>query len=245
VAAEGGRLMMTNRDALQLLYRTTKYNLKIIFASRFIYFMVAAVLFYFLITVINLFSPDANSTEADVYYLLILPGILLIFYPTAFGIQNDVDSHMLETLFGIPNYRYKVYLVRLAIIYCAVYVLLVGLSLISAVALAPLSVFDMAFQLMFPVFFLGCLTFMFSTIVKNGNGTAVTMVVIGMILWITTGFLETSKWNIFLNPFNLPDNFSEVVWATVILKNRLILATGMLLFVLYGLLNLQKREKFM
>jgi hypothetical protein len=244
LVAAGGR-MMSYRHAVELLYRITKYNLKIIFASRFIYFLVAAVLFYFLITVINVFSPDANSTEGDVYFLLILPGILLIFYPTAFGIQNDVDTHMLETLFGIPNYRYKVYLVRLAIIYCAVYVLMVALSLVSAVALAPLSVFEMAFQLMFPVFFLGCLTFMVSTVIKNGNGTAVTMVITGLFLWITTGFLETSKWNIFLNPFNIPDNFSDVVWASVILKNRLILATGMLLSVLYGLLNLQRREKFM
>ena len=151
---------------------------------------------------------------------------------------------MLETLFGIPNYRYKVYLVRLVIIYCAVYILLLGLGMVSAVALTPLPVFEMAFQLMFPVFFLGCLTFMVSTVVKNGNGTAVTMVILGIILWITTGFMETSKWNIFLNPFNLPENYSDVVWASVILKNRLILATGMFLSVLYGLLNLQKREKF-
>jgi hypothetical protein len=244
VVTAGGR-MISYRNALELVIRIMRYNLKIIFASRFIYFLVAAVLFYILITVLNVLSPDANSTEGDVYFLLIFPGLLLIFYPTAFGIQNDVDTHMLETLFGIPNYRYKVYLVRLVIIYCAVYALLVGLSLISAIALAPLSVFEMAFQLMFPVFFLGCLTFMMSTVIKNGNGTAVTMVIVGIILWITTGFLETSKWNIFLNPFNIPENFSDVVWASVILKNRLMLATGMLLSVLYGLLNLQRREKFM
>lgn len=235
---------MSYRHMLELLYRIARYNLKIIFASRFIYFFVAAILFYLLITILNILSPDANSTESDVYFLLIFPGILLIFYPAAFGIQNDVDTHMLETLFGIPNYRYKVYLVRLVIIYCAVYILLLGLGMVSAVALTPLPVFEMAFQLMFPVFFLGCLTFMVSTVVKNGNGTAVTMVILGIILWITTGFMETSKWNIFLNPFNLPENYSDVVWASVILKNRLILATGMFLSVLYGLLNLQKREKF-
>ncbi|MGV8139149.1 MAG: hypothetical protein AB2L20_28480 [Mangrovibacterium sp.] len=39
-------------------------------------------------------------------------------------------------------------------------------------------------QVMFPVFFIGSLAFMFSTIIKNGNGTAVVMVILGVLAFI-------------------------------------------------------------
>lgn len=44
------------------------------------------------------------------YSMLLVPSILLIFYPTCFGIQNDQDAKTLEIIFGIPNYRYKIWL---------------------------------------------------------------------------------------------------------------------------------------
>ena len=86
-----------------------RYNLRIIFANKFIWFLIAALavfLFFAVQTVIN----RGSMGEDTIYSLLIFPGILLIFYPTVFGIQNDDDSRMLEILFGIPNYRYKVWL---------------------------------------------------------------------------------------------------------------------------------------
>ena len=219
------------------------YSLKIIFANKFIYFLTAAVIFFLLVTTINLFS-GGSTVVADVYYILLFPGILLIFYPTTFGIQNDEDSGMLENLFAIPNYRYKVWLPRLGFTYVLVFLLLLVLSGLSSFALINVPIFDMVYQLMFPIFFLGSLAFAFSTIVRNGNGTAVFMVIIGLIFWISSGILEGSEWNIFLNPFELPEEVSENIWGTVIASNRLYLFSGTLLCILYGLFNLQNREKF-
>lgn len=220
-----------------------RYSLKIIFANKFIYFLLAAVIFFLLVSVIHLFS-SSNAEEADVYYLLLFPGLLLIFYPAAFGIQNDEDSGMLENIFAIPNYRYKVWLPRLAMIYILVFLLLIFLTAISSLAFIMVPIFDMVFQLMFPIFFLGSLAFALSTVVRNGNGTAVVMVIIGLVFWISSGILRDSEWNIFLNPFDLPRDISEAIWETVITNNRLYLLTGTILSILYGLFNLQKREKF-
>jgi hypothetical protein len=97
---------------------------------------------------------------------------------------------------------------------------------------------------MFPIYFLGSLAFLFSTIIKNGNGTAVVMVIIGVLLLILSGILERTLWNIFLNPFSIPNRLNEMVWQEITLKNRIFLSVGTVLFVLYGLFNLQKREKF-
>ncbi len=230
-------------NLLEIIIKQFNYSLRIIFANKFIYFLTAAVIFFLIVTTINLFSP--GSTESgDVYYILLFPGILLIFYPTAFGIQNDDDSGMLENIFAIPNYRYKVWLPRLVMIYILVFFLLIILSLISSFALTVVPVLNMVFQLMFPIFFLGSLAFAISTMVKNGNGTAVIMVIIGIIFWISSGILEESEWNIFLNPFFLPGEMNEAIWNTVITNNRLYLLAGTILSILYGLMNLQNREKF-
>jgi len=231
------------KNTLDIGVKLFRYNIKIIFANKFIYFLLAAVIFFLLVTVINLFSND-SPTESTVYYLLLFPGILLIFYPSAFGIQNDVDTRMIEIIFGIPNYRYKVWLVRIILIYIIVYINLLVLSFLCGLALVQVPVFEMVFQLMFPIFFLGSLAFMFSTLIRNGNGTAVVMVIIGLAFWIASGILGNSKWDIFLNPFQIPSDINEAIWAGIALDNRIFLFVGTIIWILYGLLNLQKREKF-
>jgi hypothetical protein len=201
------------------------------------------VIFFLLVTVIGLFS-DSDPTAGSVYYLLMFPGILLIFYLTTYGIQNDVDSGMIEIIFGIPNYRYKVWLARMAIIYIIVFLILMLLTLVSASALVAIPMVEMVCQLMFPIFFLGSVAFMLSTLIKNGNGTAVAMVVIGLGFWIAGGIVGNGKWNIFLNPFQVPSDINETIWKNIVANNRIYLSAGSVLAMLYGLLNLQKREKF-
>ncbi|NOZ60373.1 MAG: hypothetical protein GXO74_01690 [Calditrichaeota bacterium] len=231
------------KNSLSLINSLVKFNLKIIFANKFLYFLLAAVIFFLLVTILNLASSDSEVSEGIVYYWLLVPGLLLVFYPTVFGIQNDVDSRMIEILFGIPNYRYKVWLVRMALIYFVVALILLILALLSSVALIPISVFSMVYQLMFPIFFIGCAAFMISTMVRNGNGTAVAMVIIGLFFWIGTGFLP-DKFNLFLNPFSVPSNVNEAVWADTTFNNRLYIFIGTIISVLVGLIMLQKREKF-
>ena len=103
------------------IWRMLRYNLKIIFANKFIWFLTAAVGFFVMVTLITLFSGNM-VTSGTIYNLLLYPGLLLIFYPTVFGIQNDEDNRILEILFGIPDYRYKVWLVRLIMIFILVFV---------------------------------------------------------------------------------------------------------------------------
>lgn len=238
--------MSIKKNILNLIEIITKqfnYSLKIIFANKFIYFLLAAIAFFIFVVIIHLFS-DNNAEKADVYYALLFPGILLIFYPTTFGIQNDEDSRMLENIFAIPNYRYKVWLPRLLMIYVLVFVLLIFLTMVSSISLIPVPIFEMVYELMYPIFFLGSLAFALSTVVKNGNGTAVVMVIIGLLFWISAAILDESAWNIFLNPFDVPNNMSETIWENVSTNNRLYLMAGTILALLLGLFNLQNREKF-
>lgn len=221
-----------------------RYNLKIIFANAFIYFLLAAIGIFVLFVILNLVNAESNPNEATIYSWLLLPGFVLIFYPTIFGIQNDVDTGMIELLFSIPNYRYKVWLVRLVLIYLLVFAILLGLSLLASVTVVGVPAVRMALQLMFPIIFGGSLAFMLSTLVRNGYGTMVVMIIIGMALWIVSESLATSKWNLFLNPFRLPSNVNEAVWAETTFNNRLYLVIGSVISILMGLRLLQRREKF-
>jgi len=224
-----------------LVVRMVRYNMKIIFAQRFGWFVLVALLVFLLIAGITVY--DGSPVETPfIYGALILPGILLLFYPTVFGIQNDEDARVLEILFGIPNYRYKVWMVRLAMIYVILYVILVLFAEIASIGLFRINIFEVSWQLMYPMYFTGMLAFMLSTLIRNGTGTAVVMVVLGVGLFLLGETVDRTFWNIFHNPYALPRRMNEVVWHTITVKNRIFLVTGGTLFLLTGLLNLQKRE---
>lgn len=232
-----------NKNTATIVWRTIRYNLKIIFAGKFVWFLIASFAFYLFFSIMSIYEGDALG-EGMVYNLMLFPGILLIFYPSVFGIQNDEDARILEILFGIPNYRYKVWLVRLMMIFIQVFLILIVYGYVSSYLLYTVRPLEMAYQLMYPIGFMGGMAFMFSTLIKNGNGTAVIMILIGVTLLILGGNFERSQWNIFLNPMELPNNFNAVIWEGIVFKNRIFLGVGMVVFLLYGLFNLQNRERF-
>jgi hypothetical protein len=234
-----GRLGGGFRTLISLM----RYNLKVVFGNKFIYFLGASILFYLLITSLNFFSETPESIEG-VFYQLMFPALLIIFFPTVYGIQNDEDARILEIIFGIPNYRYKVWLIRLFMILIMAFVYLLFISFLSNIILLNVPVFKMTMRLMVPITFFSMIGFFFSTMVKNGNGTAVIVVVLGLIAWILTEPLASSKWNIFLNSFKLPKGMTEQVYQNVVDGNHITFLIASLVAILWGLINLQNREKF-
>ena len=198
--------------------------------------------FAFIITIAIFDDPDFN--EAVIYGFLVFPGLLLIFYPMAYGIQNDDDSKMLETIFGIPNYRYKVWLVRFVLAVGVAFVILLVLGSIANFTLYRFNLLPMVGQVLFPILFLSSLAFMLSTLIKNGNGTAIVIVIVSFIFFVFAEPLEYNVYNVFLNPFSEPREMSEFIWHSIIFKNRIYLIVASVLCLLYGMFNLQFREKF-
>jgi hypothetical protein len=227
-----------------LVQKMILYNLRIIFANKFVWFLVGSVLFYIGLSVIYVSTNDVSRVD-DLYGVFIFSGILLVFYPSVFGIQNDQDARTIEILFGIPNYRYKVWLVRIMLIFVITFLIMLVFTFLSSVLIVKFRVVNVTAQVMVPVLFLGMMAFMLSSVIRNGNGTAVVMIIFGMFFMILSDNLRKSQWNVFLNPYNLPYDVNEATWAIITLKNRITLITGTILFLLAALYNLQKREKFM
>ena len=234
---------MKRFNRIFLIVNIIRYNLKVIFSGRFVYFLLAAWLFFLVIAGIMLFS-DAVPDITDIYDLLIFPGILIMFYPVVYNIQHDKDSRMLEIIFGVPDYRYKVYLLRFLIAMLLLTVLMLLMAFFSWFSVVKIPVFAMVLQLMAPLFFLACLTFLLTTLIRNGNGAAVVMVVIGLVFFILSEPLAKSKWNLFLNPYNIPVDMHVTVWMNVVHQNRLMLLIGAVIALLWGMVNLQHRERF-
>jgi hypothetical protein len=161
-----------------------------------------------------------------------------------FGIQNDQDAKIIEIIFGIPNYRYKVWLFRLLIAYVICFVITFFLAALTNWLLVEISVTELTLQVMVPAFLIGTLSFMFSTIVRNGSGTAVIIIIIGLVFFIWSAFLATSKWNIFINPFDLPSNMNPILFKSLLVDNRLIMLTASVIAMLIGLYKTQEREKY-
>ena len=227
-----------------LIQKMILYNLRIIFANKFIWFLASSVLFYIGLSIIYVSTNDVSRVD-DLWGVFIFSGILLVFYPSVFGIQNDQDARTIEILFGIPNYRYKVWLVRIMLIFIITFLIMLVFTFLSSVLIVKFGILNVTAQVMIPVLFLGMMAFMLSTVIRNGNGTAVVMIIFGLFFMILSDNLRKSQWNVFLNPYYLPYDVNEATWAIITLKNRITLITGTILFLLAALYNLQKREKFM
>lgn len=229
---------------IQNAFVMVKYNLKIVFGNRFIYFLISAIVLSFLIIGINLFNGEMLG-EQSVYTILLLTGALLVFYPASFGIQSDKDARTMEIIFGIPDYRFRVWFMRLMLIYALTFIVMLLLAYLIRYVFVSFAVFEMVLQVLFPLAFLGFLTFFLSTVLRSGNATAATIIILGFILMVLSDEISQSMWNVFFNPYAIPSGTSEMVWSVLSSKNRIFLGSGAVVFLLAALMNLQKREKLL
>lgn len=222
-----------------------RYNATQVFAGKFLYFLLLALLVFCTVVVIITAQEEVPPNAAAVYYYLLVPGVLLVFYPAAYCVQGDVDARMLETIFGIPDYRYKVWLARLVVQQLVIALLVLALAALCQLALTDFSLWAMVFHVMFPVLFLGCAGFMAATLTRNGNGAAAVLLIVGLLAWMMAPeLLQGSRWNLYHNPFEEARDYESIVQETATFYNRVYLLVGAALATLTGLLRLQQRERF-
>jgi hypothetical protein len=221
-----------------------RYSAFLNFSGRGLAFVVLAVVVFLAVIVFSLMSRSAARGAEQVYNYLLLPALLLTFYPSAFAIQSDKDAGMIETLFGIPDHRFKVWLVRLATLLVLIAGILFLLALFCRIGLTEFPVGAMVFQLLFPVLFLASLGFFLACLTGNGNATAVLLVVILLVFLGLAGTLKGSAWFIFHNPFASVTQLQALVWKKITLSNRLYLSIGSVFLLMLGLLRLQNRERY-
>ncbi|MGB2906628.1 MAG: hypothetical protein WBB73_05990 [Candidatus Aminicenantaceae bacterium] len=229
---------------IKTLITFLRYNALHIFGGRFIIFLALALGLFFLVLLVGLLGRGGTPNSEQLYNYLLAPGILLVFYPAVYGIQKDQDTRMVETLFGIPDYRYKVWLTRLVTLYLIIATIVFALVLLCRITLADFPVWRMVSQVMMPVIFLGSLAFFISAQSTSGNVTAVILVIILMFFWVLGDEIQDSAWFLFHNPFRSVEALQSMVLSQTTFYNRLYLVLGSVITTLFALLRLQNREKF-
>jgi hypothetical protein len=237
---DGAKILGRIRDVWAFLRYSAYQN----FSGRALGFIGLAVAVFLAVLVFSLMSRSAARGPEQVYNYLLIPAVLLTFYPSAFAVQSDKDAEMIETLFGIPDHRFKVWLVRLATLLVIVAAILLLLAVFCRIALTEFPVGAMVGQLMFPVLFLASLAFFLACLTGSGNATAVILVVVVLGFWGLAGTLKASPWFVFHNPFTSVNAIQAVAWAKTTLSNRLMLSIGSLFLLMLALLRLQNRERY-
>ncbi|MBM3294638.1 MAG: hypothetical protein FJY82_08935 [Candidatus Aminicenantes bacterium] len=220
-----------------------RLNAAHVFSGRAAWFLVLAGGVFLLIVVLHLLGREAAFTSRKIYDLLLVPGILLVFYPAAFAIQNDKDAGMLETLFGLPDYRYKVWLARYGALYATTAGLLFTLSALCRVGLSDFPLVKMVLELMVPVLFTGSLAFFTASRTGSGPATAVILLVVLLLFWLFREPLAGSPWYLFHNPFAEGSEIQALSLAKTTVANRIYFLSGSVFLTLLALLRLQNREK--
>jgi hypothetical protein len=221
-----------------------RYSASLNFAGRGLSFVVLAVVVFLGVVVFSLMSRSAARGPEQVYNYLLIPALLLTFYPSAFAIQSDKDAEMIETLFGIPDHRFKVWLVRLATLLVLVAAILFLLALFCRIGLTEFPVGAMVLQLFFPVLFLASLAFFLACLTGSGNATAVILVVVLLVFLALAETLKASSWFLFHNPFAGISQIQSMIWKKITLSNRLYLSIGSVFLMMLALLRLQNRERY-
>lgn len=224
------------------IIKLIRYNIKVIFANRFKYFIGSAIL-VFILSFIGWIYSNNIIYDSNVYNMLVFPAILLVFYPSCYGIQNDKDLKTIELIFGIPNYRFKIWGFRLIISLFISFVITLILSTILNITFVDIPVFEISFQVMIPTMFISVSGFMLSSILKNGNTVAVVLIIIGIVFYIYGENMQESKWNIFINPY-LESSQMPVIFARKLVDNRIIMIVSSIFMLIIGFFNTKNREKF-
>ncbi len=231
-------------NGLKTIFLLGRYNFKILFGGRYIIFMLLSLILFCYLLFNSAYSGIA-LTEVIVYQNLIFPSLLLIFYPATYGIQRDEESKILEIFFCIPNYMYKVWLLRLLFVFIACYINVLLFSYFAHLLLCPVEIFPMAYNVMFVVIFFGSLAFYLSTFIKSGNGVAVVLLgLFGLIVYIGSTYANT-MWNVMLNPYNEPTDIHPDIWLSTITNSKLLLGCVSAVLILISLTNLRRRESLL
>ena len=101
---------MTFKQLIQLLPKVVRYNLKIIFAGKFFWFLLAAFGFFALFMFQNAWKRE-EINEGLIYSILMFPSMLLIFDPAVFRMMKiagywrfSLESPTISIRFGACGY---------------------------------------------------------------------------------------------------------------------------------------------
>ena len=219
---------------------------RIVFHHKLLFMAAGVTVYYGILYALAVFRPDEGFTAGRALYVLVeIPGAVLAIYLTMDLVAGERDHRTLETLFSTSMSHYGIWAMRMVTVYV---VLLVTLLAMSAAAYLLFAEFPFALgglNAFAPAFLLVNLTFFFSVLCKSSNTAA--MLSLGAIIGVLLSAeqLRETYYFLFLNPFELPLGIDAMVWAEIVLINRVGLLAGGGLLLFLGLRRMAQRERLL
>ena len=99
------------------IYHTIRLNQKFIFSQRFIFFFGGVLIYFIIVCTVNYFKNSAErfGEEGVFIWLLCVPAIALIFYPSMALVTSETENRSIEMIFSTTGSRHKVWLARIGV----------------------------------------------------------------------------------------------------------------------------------
>ena len=219
---------------------------RIVFHHKLLFMAAGVTVYYGILYALAVFRPDEGFTAGRALYVLVeIPGVVLAIYLTMDLVAGERDHRTLETLCSTSMSHYGIWAMRMVTVYVVLLVTLLAMSVAAYLLFAEFPFALGGFNAFAPAFLLVNLTFFFSVLCKSSNTAA--MLSLGAIIGVLLSAeqLRETYYFLFLNPFELPLGIDAMVWAEIVLINRVgLLASGGLLLFL-GLRRMAQRERLL
>jgi hypothetical protein len=235
---------------IKVVWEMFRLQASLIFSQMLLWILLGIFAFMVLVYIKNYNEDIVNriTQEQILNFPLALPLVVVSVLMNMFLISGEKDKRTLESMFTTAGSRYKVWLLRIVSLNVVIFLIALGLSVLTFFTFTDLPIFGATAHIFIPVFFLGNMTLYFS--VKFHSALAAGMVaglVIFFLFILNTAFEENGlyRYMLFFNPYDLPRDIDPATWATWTWQNKVavFLAGGGLLFA--ALRGMDNREKLL
>ncbi len=218
---------------------------KILFGGKFFYFLFAAAVFIGIVIFVNYADEEESplTLAQSLIVLMMLPMSVLAVYLSMIIIPQEKEMRTIETLFSMPGSRYRIWLVKIAVMFVFLSIFLVLFESLTFFLVTDLDFFETFWHVMPSVYFLSGLTFYFSVKTKSSNAAGMLTGLVVFFIVIFADPLHRTPYFLYLNPYDKPRAIDPSLWSKYVFQNHIGLFAIGTLFFYFGLNKLLQRER--
>ena len=232
-----------------IVWTVIRLQSQVIFSHKFVWFIMAILSYIGLIYAINYQQPVYDRMEPEDVYIgvITMPLLILAVYLNMQAIVTEKEQRTLEVMFTTAGSRYKVWLLRLGTLNALLCILTFFLSILVFYTFMDYSILGMTWNTFVTLFFVGNLTLYFAVRMRSGLGAGM---VTGLVLFlhlISAGIFDyaETRYFIFFNPYDIPDQMDPRLWDIWVIQNRLGVFGLGLVMIFFALRGMENRDRLL
>jgi len=234
------------KENIKTLFSLIKLNTKVLFSNKFLYFLIGIFLYFGVVCTINYFTDPGDYIKGEHIYIavLLVPMIILTVFLSALIVPSEIESNTIESLFSVSGSIYKVWIIKIVVMYISLSLLLLILEILSYFMIADFPILKNFVMSLFPLYFIGGMTFFFASKYRSTGVAGIISGIVLLIFMFLAEPLEHSRFFLYLNPMITPRDINNYVWTRTVIENRIGMVIFGSFFYYLGLSRLKFKEKY-